>query len=226
MNYSSQVTYGELRSEFLPEPVAYAAGFIRRGQVVGIPTDTFYGLAADPFNLAAVEQIYRVKGRPESRALPILVRSLEQAVDMVADIPEGLIRLTEKFWPGALTIVVEASRRLPLKVTGNTGRVALRMPNAPVVWALIQAFGGPITGTSANLSGQPSSTNAELLAAQLGDRLPLILDGGETGAVLASTILDLRDSGWRIIREGRVTEAEIRAVMEGDAAAGKKTAAN
>ena len=209
-----------------PEPVAYAAGFIRRGQVVGIPTDTFYGLAADPFNLAAVEAIYRVKGRPESRALPILVRSLEQAVDMVADIPEGLIRLTEKFWPGALTIVVEASRRLPLKVTGNTGRVALRMPNAPIVWALIQAFGGPITGTSANLSGQPSSTNAELLAAQLGDRLPLILDGGETGAVLASTILDLRDSGWRIIREGRVTEAEIRAVMEGDNAAGKKTAAN
>jgi len=209
-----------------PEPVAYAAGFIRRGQVVGVPTDTFYGLAADPYNLAAVEQIYRVKGRPESRALPILVRSLEQAVDLVADIPDGFIRLAEKFWPGALTIVVEASRRLPLKVTGHTGRVALRMPNAPIVWALIHAFGGPVTGTSANLSGQPSSTNAELLAAQLGDRLPLILDGGETGALLASTIVDVRDTGWRIIREGRVTEAEIRATIEGDAATGKKTAAN
>jgi len=209
-----------------PEPVAYAAGFIRRGQVVGIPTDTFYGLAADPFNLSAVEQIYRVKGRPETRALPILVRSLEQAVDLAGDIPHGFVQLAEKFWPGALTIVVEATRRLPLKVTGHTGRVALRMPNAPIVWALIQAFGGPITGTSANLSGQPSSTNAELLAAQLGDRLPLILDGGETGAVLASTIVDVRDSGWRIIREGRVTEAEIRAVMESDAASGKKSAAN
>jgi L-threonylcarbamoyladenylate synthase len=105
--------------------------------------------------------------------------------------------------------------------------VALRMPNAPVVWALIQAFGGPITGTSANLSGQPSSTNAELLAAQLGDRLPLILDGGETGAVLASTILDIRDEGWRIIREGRISEAEIRAALEGGAEApGKQTAAN
>ena len=209
------------------EPVAYAAGFIRRGQVVGVPTDTFYGLAADPFNLAAVEQIYRVKGRPETRALPILVRSVEQAVDLARTLPDGFVKLAEKFWPGALTLVVEASRRLPLKVTGNTGRVALRMPNAPVVWALIQAFGGPITGTSANLSGQPSSTNAELLAAQLGDRLPLILDGGETGAVLASTILDIRDEGWRIIREGRISEAEIRAALEGGAEApGKQTAAN
>jgi tRNA threonylcarbamoyl adenosine modification protein (Sua5/YciO/YrdC/YwlC family) len=122
--------------------------------------------------------------------------------------------------------VAEASRRLPLKVTGNTGRVALRMPNAPVVWALIQAFGGPVTGTSANLSGQPSSTNAELLSAQLGGRLPLILDGGETGAVLASTIVDIRDTGWRIIREGRVSEAEIRAAIEGGAEAGKQSAAN
>jgi len=210
-----------------PEPVAYAAGFIRRGQVVGIPTDTFYGLAADPFNLAAVEQIYRVKGRPETRALPILVRSIEQSVDLVRTLPDAFVRLAEKFWPGALTIVAEASRRLPLKVTGNTGRVALRMPNAPVVWALIQAFGGPITGTSANLSGQPSSTNAELLSAQLGERLPLILDGGETGAVLASTILDLQEDGWRIIREGRISEAEIRAVIEGGAGApGKTTAAN
>jgi len=210
-----------------PEPVAYAAGFIRRGQVVGIPTDTFYGLAADPFNLAAVEQIYRVKGRPETRALPILVRSLEQAVELVRTLPEGFVSLAEKFWPGALTIVADATRRLPLKVTGNTGRVALRMPNAPVVWALIQAFGGPITGTSANLSGNPSSTNAELLSAQLGDRLPLILDGGETGAVLASTILDLREEGWRIIREGRITEEEIRAVIEGETgSSGKTTAAN
>jgi L-threonylcarbamoyladenylate synthase len=195
--------------------------------VVGVPTDTFYGLAADPFNLAAVEQIYRVKGRPESRALPILVRSLEQAVELVRNIPDGFVKLAEKYWPGALTIVMEASHRLPLKVTGGTGRVALRMPDSQVVWTLIQAFGGPLTGTSANLSGHPSSTNAELLATQLGDRLPLILDGGETGAVMASTIVDLRDDAWRIVREGRITPQEIRAVMEGGAGApGQRTAAN
>ena len=207
--------------------MARAAGLIHRGRVVAIPTDTFYGLAADPFNLAAVEQIYRVKGRPESRALPILVRSLEQAVELARMIPDGFVPLAEKFWPGALTIVVEASRRLPLKVTGNTGRVALRMPNAPVVWALIQAVGGPVTGTSANLSGHPSCTNAELLQAQLGDRLPMILDGGETGALLASTIVDIRDEGWRIVREGRITEQDINAVMRGpQRAAGAQESVN
>ena len=209
-----------------PEAVAYAAGFIRRGQVVGVPTDTFYGLATDPFNLAAVEQIYRVKGRPENRALPILVHSVEQAAEMARVLPDAFLKLAAKYWPGALTIVVEASSRLPLKVTGNTGRVALRIPNAPLVWALIQEFGGPVTGTSANLSGHPSSTNAELLSAQLGNRLPLILDGGETGAVLASTIVDLRDDAWRIVREGRVSEAEIRATIEGTDAPGKKSAVN
>jgi tRNA threonylcarbamoyl adenosine modification protein (Sua5/YciO/YrdC/YwlC family) len=193
--------------------VQYAAQFISRGKVVAIPTDTFYGLAADPFNLSAVEQIYRIKGRPESRALPILVSSVEQAATMVRSIPDSFLKLAEKFWPGALTIVMEASYRLPLKVTGNTGRVALRMPNAQVVWALIEAAGGPVTGTSANLSGHPSCTNAELLIAQLGDRIPLVLDGGETGAVMASTILDLRDDGWRIVREGRIAEEDIRAAL-------------
>jgi L-threonylcarbamoyladenylate synthase len=193
--------------------VQYAAQFISRGKVVAIPTDTFYGLAADPFNLSAVEQIYRIKGRPESRALPILVNSVEQAATMVRSIPTSFLKLAEKFWPGALTIVMEASYRLPLKVTGNTGRVALRMPNAQVVWSLIEACGGPVTGTSANLSGHPSCTNAELLVAQLGDRVPLVLDGGETGAVMASTILDLRDDGWRIVREGRIAEEDIRAAL-------------
>ena len=193
--------------------VQYAAQFITRGKVVAIPTDTFYGLAADPFNLSAVEQIYRIKGRPESRALPILVNSVEQAAGLVRSMPSSFLKLAEKFWPGALTIVMEASYRLPLKVTGNTGRVALRMPNAQVVWSLIEAVGGPVTGTSANLSGHPSCTNAELLVAQLGDRVPLILDAGETGAVLASTILDLRDETWRIVREGRISEEDIRAAL-------------
>ncbi|NDQ58662.1 MAG: threonylcarbamoyl-AMP synthase [Acidipila sp.] len=193
--------------------VQYAAQFIARGKVVAIPTDTFYGLAADPFNLSAVEQIYQIKGRPESRALPILVNSVEQAGTLVRDLPSNFFKLAEKFWPGALTMVMEASHRLPLKVTGNTGRVALRMPDAQVVLSLIESVGGPVTGTSANLSGHPSCTNADLLVAQLGDRLTLVLDGGETGAVLASTILDLRENTWRIVREGRISEEQIRALL-------------
>ena len=106
--------------------VEYAASFIKRGRVIGIPTDTFYGLSADPFNLAAIERVFQIKGRPENRALPILVNSVEQAVSLARDVPNACLTLARKCWPGALTIVVEAAHRLPLKVTGNSGRVALR----------------------------------------------------------------------------------------------------
>lgn len=192
----------------------YACDFIHRGEVIGIPTDTYYGLAADPFNLAAVEQIYRVKGRPEARALPILVNSIEQAASLSRDLPETFPKLARKFWPGALTLLVYASHQLPLKVTANTGRVALRWPNSKIVTWLIEALEGPITGTSANISGFPACSAADQLMKQLGDRLPLILDSGETGAILPSTIVELHDDRWRIVREGTVTEADIQAALE------------
>jgi tRNA threonylcarbamoyl adenosine modification protein (Sua5/YciO/YrdC/YwlC family) len=186
---------------------------IQRGQVVGVPTDTFYGLAADPFNLAAVEQIYRLKGRPEQKALPILVSSTEQALLLTRDLPEAFLKLAHKFWPGALTLVVDATHRIPLKVTGNTGRIALRWPNSQVACAVIQAAGMPVTGTSANLSGFPACSNAEQLLKQMGDKLPLILDAGETGATLASTIVDLRGDDWRVLREGSVAEIDLRQAL-------------
>lgn len=189
--------------------IHYAAEFIRRGQVVGVPTDTFYGLAADPFNLAAVEEIYRVKGRPENRALPILVSSIEQAAILTRDLPLNFLTLARKFWPGALTIVVEASQRLPLKVTANKGRVALRWPNSRVACAIIEQIGSPITGTSANISGFPSCSNAQELVKQLGERLPLILDSGDTGATASSTIVNVEGDEWRIVRDGQVPEEEI-----------------
>ena len=193
--------------------VDYAAGFIRRGCVVGIPTDTFYGLAADPFNLASIEEVFRIKGRPETRALPILINSIEQAVTLIRDVPDVFLTLAQKFWPGALTLVVEATHRLPLKVTGNTGRVALRWPDSLITSALIEAVGGPITGTSANLSGFPSCTNAQQIVKQLGDRLPLILDAGDTGAILASTIVRINGNDWTIAREGALPESEIQAAL-------------
>jgi len=195
--------------------VQYAASFVVRGAVIGIPTDTFYGLATDPFNLHAVEQIYRIKGRPESRALPILVSSLEQAVTLARDLPQSFLKLAEKYWPGALTLVVDATHKLPLKVTANTGRVALRWPNSPVACAVIQAAGMPVTGTSANVSGFPACSSGDQVFRQMGDRLPLIIDSGDPGAALGSTIVELRDDTWRIIREGLLAEAEIRDVLGG-----------
>jgi L-threonylcarbamoyladenylate synthase len=199
-----------------PDPAAlrYAAEFIRRGELVAVPTDTFYGIAADPFNLAAVEQIYRVKGRPETRALPILVNAISQAIALSRDVPYTFHKLAAKFWPGPLTLLVEASTGVPLKITAHTGNVALRWPKCAIVNELINLTKGPITGTSGNISGQPACANAVELLEQLGDRLPLILDAGETPGNLASTIVKLEGDDWEIMREGVITEPEIRAALE------------
>ena len=196
------------------EMLRYAANFLTRGCVIAIPTDTFYGLAADPFNLAAVDEIYRVKGRPETRALPILVNCLEQAMLLARERPPNFLKLAEAYWPGALTLVVDASHRLPLKVTGGTGRVALRWPRSEIVSELIDEFEGPVTGTSANVSGFPSCVSAEQVMKQLGNRVPLVLDGGDTGASLPSTILGLHGEEWKVLREGAIPVAEIEKALQ------------
>jgi L-threonylcarbamoyladenylate synthase len=196
------------------EVLRYAATFLSRGSVVAIPTDTFYGLAADPFNLAAVDEIYRVKGRPETRALPILVRSLEQAMQLAREVPGNFLKLAQAFWPGGLTIVVDAANRLPLKVTANTGKVALRWPKNEVACQLITEFDGPITGTSANISGFPSCASAEQVMKQLGTRLPLILDSGETGGTLGSTIIEVHGGSWKVVREGAIPIDRIAATLK------------
>jgi L-threonylcarbamoyladenylate synthase len=193
--------------------VDYAASFVKRGDVIAIPTDTFYGLSADPFNLAAIERVFQIKGRPENRALPILVDSIEQAVELARDVPDAFLTLAHKFWPGALTIVVEATHRLPLKVTGNSGCVALRWPNSRITTALIEAVAGPVTGTSANLSGHPSCSNAKALFEQLGSRIPLILDSGDTNGTTASTIVRIDGDEWSIVREGAIPNAEVEAAL-------------
>lgn len=199
-----------------PDPAAlrYAAEFLRRGDLVAIPTDTFYGIAADPFNLAAVDQLYRVKGRPETRALPILVNTITQAVSLARDVPYSFHKLAAKFWPGPLTLLVEASSAVPLKVTAHTGNVALRWPKSAIVNALIDLLKGPLTGTSANISGQPACASAIELLEQMGDLLPLIIDAGETPGNLASTIVRLEGNDWAVMREGVITEQEIRAALE------------
>jgi L-threonylcarbamoyladenylate synthase len=197
-----------------PDVLRYAAERLLHGEVVAIPTDTVYGLAADPFNLSAVEEIYRVKGRPEVRALPILVNSLDQAMLLAREVPRNFLRLAEQFWPGALTLVVDASHRLPLKVTANTGRIALRWPRSEVVARLLEEFDGPLTGTSANLSGSPACISAEEVFRQLGDRLQVILDAGETKSATPSTIVELRGDTWKMLREGAIRAKEMEEALQ------------
>src|SRR5450755_3557926 len=140
--------------------VKYAADQIRSGEVLGMPTDTFYGLAADPLNLRAVERVYEIKSRFRHKPLSLLIESVDQAEEM-AFLPDFFYELAKKFWPGPLTMIVKAASRLPLKVTANTGNVALRVPSAKIPLAIIRAAGIPITATSANLSGAAECTTAE-----------------------------------------------------------------
>jgi len=200
-----------------PEPslIAYAADKIRHGEVLGMPTDTFYGLAADPLNLRAVDRIYEIKSRSRHKPLSLLIESVEQAEELSRPLPDEFYVLARKFWPGPLTIIVRASSRLPLKVTANTGNVALRVPAAPIPVAVIHASGLPITATSANLSGATECTTAEEVHDQLRGRLNVIIDGGRSPREVASTIIDLSgDQGiWSIQREGAIPSQEVQKAL-------------
>ncbi len=191
--------------------VKYAADQIRSGEVLGMPTDTFYGLAADPFNLRAVERVYDIKTRSRHKPLSLLIESTDQAEELAKPLPEEFYALARKFWPGPLTIIVKAGSRLPLKVTANTGNVALRVPNAKIPLAVVTAAAIPITATSANLSGASECTSAQQVRDQLKGRLNIIVDGGDSPRDIASTIVDLSDevARWRIIREGAIPADDI-----------------
>jgi tRNA threonylcarbamoyl adenosine modification protein (Sua5/YciO/YrdC/YwlC family) len=188
----------------------YAVRMIISGKVVAFPTDTFYGLGADPFNLAAVSEVFRIKRRTTDRPLPLLVSSIDQAAELTQDPPALFFTLAQKFWPGPLTLVVPASRLVPLKVTANTGNVGLRWPLSLLSTALIEASARPLTGTSANLSDLPACSTAQEVDRQIGDLLPLILDGGPTEGLIPSTVLDLTGERPRIIRAGGVSESDLK----------------
>ncbi|MBI3933065.1 MAG: threonylcarbamoyl-AMP synthase [Acidobacteria bacterium] len=204
-----------------PERVARAAELIRQGCVVGLPTDTVYGLAADPFNVAAVERIFAAKGRSPEAPVLLLVDSTEMAAGLSKNLPAAFHFLTQRFWPGPLTIVVEASDQLPGIVTANTGRVGMRLPAAEIPRALIRALGGPITGTSANVSGHSECRSAAEVDAVLGKMLPLILDGGSSKNIIPSTVINLRDESWELVREGAIQRTELESVFGGLKAAGR-----
>jgi L-threonylcarbamoyladenylate synthase len=195
--------------------VNYVAEQIKAGQVLGMPTDTFYGLAADPFNLRAVERVYEIKSRSRHKPLSLLIEDVDQAEDLARPLPEEFYQLARKFWPGPLTIIVQASSKLPLKVTANSGNVALRVPSAKIPLAVVQAAGIPITATSANLSGASECTTAVQVRDQLQERITIIVDGGTSPRDVASTIVDLsaEDGSWRVIREGAIPTQEITAFL-------------
>jgi tRNA threonylcarbamoyl adenosine modification protein (Sua5/YciO/YrdC/YwlC family) len=199
-----------------PELIARVVRALSAGQVVALPTDTFYGLAVDPINLRAVDRIYEVKSRARHKPLSLLIGDTAQAYGLAREIDSAFDRLAERFWPGPLTLIVKAGTRLPLRVTANTGNVALRVPEAAIARAVVDGLGLPITATSANLRGMPECTDAGSVSVQLGDHIPLIVDGGPTLRSTPTTIVDLSGGGnsWMILREGAVPTHEIALTLQ------------
>ena len=194
-----------------PDRVDYIVSCLRKGEVVALPTDTFYGLAVDPVNLRAVEQIYQIKTRQKHKPLSLLIASVFQAYQLARETDAMFDRLAERFWPGPLTIIVRAGSRLPLRSTAHTGNVALRVPDAAIPRAVVERLGLPITATSANLQGAPECVHAACVRDQIGDRVPLIIDGGPTGRALPTTIVDLSlgPGRWEVLREGAIPTHEV-----------------
>lgn len=186
-----------------------AAARIRRGEVIATPTDTLYGLAADPFHPASVERIFRIKRRPETHPILLLIDSAAQLESVCEEPPALFHALASEFWPGPLTMILPATSRVPDAVTAGTGTVAVRRPAAPIPRRLARLAGRPLTGTSANLSGRPAARTAGEVATQLGSSLPLILDGGRSPSTSASTIVDLTGAP-RIVRAGVISQARLR----------------
>jgi L-threonylcarbamoyladenylate synthase len=191
------------------DKIAYAVNTLRRGELIAIPTDTLYALVADPFNLAAVGKVFQAKSRAWDRSLPCMVESVEQVVDLAQHLPSRFYLLAHRYWPGPLTLIVEAAGTVPLKVTGNTRRLAVRQPSSPIPRGLLARFGMPLVATSANVSGYPTCASATEVLAMLGNHLSLILDSPVPNQQIATTV-DLTVPTWRLIREGAISEEELK----------------
>jgi L-threonylcarbamoyladenylate synthase len=191
-----------------PEALERAAAAVRRGKVVAIPTDALYTLVADPFNLRAVTGVYQAKGREPHRALPILIRDSMMAEELASELNNRFFILARRFWPGPLTVIVPAAAKIPLKVTGNTGRLALRHARSPVADKLIALLNQPLISTSANISGHPTCHSGIDVFGMMDGRVDLVLDGG-TCVGEGSTTVDITEPYWRMIKEGAISEKEI-----------------
>lgn len=181
------------------------------GGVLAIPTESFYALAASARQPAGLRRVHEIKGRPAGKPLLLLIAEITQMRDLVAEIPPAGQVLIERFWPGPLTLVLPASSALSTELTAGTGTIGIRQPSLPSLIPLLQAA-GPVTGTSANRSGEPPVTTAKEVARTLGDTIDLILDGGATVGGALSTLVDTRGP-LRLLRDGAVPRAEIEAAL-------------
>jgi L-threonylcarbamoyladenylate synthase len=186
-----------------------AAGVILAGGVVAYPTESFYGLGVHIADERAIHRLYSIKARPEKRPILLLISSADALGPYVNRIPDTAHRLMECFWPGGLTLVFEARSNISPLLTAHTGKIGIRHSSHPVAAALAGAVGLPITGTSANLYGQPPCCKAEAVLQALGKNVDLVLDAGETTGGKSSTVLDVTVDPPKVLREGLVGRGQL-----------------
>ena len=193
--------------------IAQAVAALRESHIVVYPTETFYGLAADPFSVPAMEHLFAVKGRDAAKTVALIAHDHASAFTLASAVPTIAHRLANRFWPGPLTLVLPARNGLHDSLIGPDGGVGIRVSPDPIALALAAGLGHPITATSANLAGQPPATTLAHARAIFGDRVRVYLDGGDLTATMPSTVVACDHEGYRIIREGAITADKIAAAL-------------
>lgn len=202
----------DIKTEYC-RALSESAELIGRGEVVGIPTETVYGLAANAFDENAVKKIFLAKGRPADNPLIVHICDISELFSLVTEIPEKAKLMAKRFWPGPLTMIMKKSERISNTVSGGLDTVAVRMPKSEYARAIIKECGVPLAAPSANLSGSPSPTNAKYVLDDMCGRIPLIIDGGSCEIGVESTVISFSEDPPRLLRPGGVTLEEMTALI-------------
>ena len=196
------------------ESINLAATLIKNGEVVGVPTETVYGLAGDSTNPEAIKKIFEAKGRPSDNPLISHISSFDMFEKIAKNIPDDAKKLANAFWPGPLTIVVKKSNYVCKESTGGLDSIGVRMPNNKIALEIIEKSGVPFSAPSANISGKPSPTTAEDVFADMNSKIPLVIDGGETDAGVESTVVSVLEKTPIILRPGVITKEMMEKVLQ------------
>lgn len=193
-----------------PEKIDEAVALLKKGGVIAFPTETFYGLGADARNEAAIDKIFGIKGRDFKNPILVVIGDVRHLESFAKDIPVEARKLMDRFWPGPLTIVFRAAASVPPKLTAGSGKIGIRLTSHPVALEISKRLGGPVTATSANLSGAPECSSAADVLSQLAGRIDGVVDGGLTPGGKGSTIVDAAVCPVKVLREGVISAALIQ----------------
>ncbi len=202
-NYNTQVLSA------VKDNIELCAQLIKNGEVIGIPTETVYGLAGDALNPLSIKKIFSAKGRPQDNPLIVHISNMNMMSNLVTDIPQLAYTLAEKFWPGPLTMIFKKKSVIPFETSGGLDTVGIRMPSHEVALQLIEISGLPLAAPSANLSGLPSPTTAQHVFNDLNGKIPAIIDGGSCDVGVESTVISFEDDGVRILRPGLISKEDL-----------------